>query len=235
MDLKKIGNFIATLRKEKGLTQAQLASMLNITDKAVSKWETAKSLPDAGIIKDLCDILEISVNEFFAGERIENDDMMTHAENNLITAADKLNKNEKKFRLLICTGMTMLVLSVLIDEYFRSKWLLLAGYILVLALMRFSLKEEKLLKIISVVSAAALTVSLIFTADLLVNYLYSLYHANHTDAGIGMYSIIGPLIWGDSGWSILGYLKAFIRSLWISILLLVENAAVFIARIVKDK
>ena len=57
MDQKKIGNFISTCRKEKGLTQVHLAEKLNITNRAVSKWETGKSIPDASIMLDLCQII----------------------------------------------------------------------------------------------------------------------------------------------------------------------------------
>ena len=63
MEQEKIGQFIAELRKEKGLTQKKLAEQLNITDKAVSKWECGYSLPDNSVMLNLCDILGISVNE----------------------------------------------------------------------------------------------------------------------------------------------------------------------------
>ena len=68
MDFVKIANFIANCRKQKGLTQTQLADMLGVSNKAVSKWETARSLPDYATILPLCNILEISVNELFLGE-----------------------------------------------------------------------------------------------------------------------------------------------------------------------
>ncbi len=71
MNQADTGKFIAACRKEKGLTQAQLAEKLNITDRAVSKWETGKSMPDSSIMLELCRILEISVNELLNGERIE--------------------------------------------------------------------------------------------------------------------------------------------------------------------
>ena len=76
MDQIKIGRFIATRRKEVGLTQLELAEKLNISDRAVSKWETGKSLPDASIMIELCEILGIGINELFYGEMInmnEND------------------------------------------------------------------------------------------------------------------------------------------------------------------
>lgn len=71
MDHNVIGRFIAELRKEKNLTQAQLAEKLNITDRAVSKWETGKCLPDSSIMLELCDTLGITVNELLNGERMK--------------------------------------------------------------------------------------------------------------------------------------------------------------------
>ena len=68
MDQIKIGNFIAERRRLKNLTQAQLAEMLGITDRAVSKWENGRSLPDSGIMLELCSILGITVNELLCGE-----------------------------------------------------------------------------------------------------------------------------------------------------------------------
>ena len=61
MDQIRIGKFIAACRKKEKLTQMQLAEKLNITDRAVSKWETGKSLPDSSIMQELCDILNITV------------------------------------------------------------------------------------------------------------------------------------------------------------------------------
>ena len=67
MDQREIGKFIAACRKQKNLTQAQLAERLNITDRAVSKWETGKSMPDSSIMLPLCQILGITVNELLSG------------------------------------------------------------------------------------------------------------------------------------------------------------------------
>lgn len=80
MDQTKIGAFIAQCRKEKGLTQAQLAEKLNVTDRAVSKWERAKCMPDSFIMLELCKILDITVNEFLSGERIVIDKYEDYAE-----------------------------------------------------------------------------------------------------------------------------------------------------------
>ncbi len=70
MDQIKVGRFIAACRKEQGMTQANLAETLGISDRAVSKWETVKSMPDSGIMLELCELLRINVNELLSGERI---------------------------------------------------------------------------------------------------------------------------------------------------------------------
>ena len=75
MDQKKIGGFIAARRKDNGLTQNQLAEMLGITDKAVSKWETGKSMPDLSLFCPLCDLLHITLNELLAGEFISDENL----------------------------------------------------------------------------------------------------------------------------------------------------------------
>ena len=68
MDQQKIGKFIAECRKKHGLTQMQLAEKLNITDRAVSKWENGRSLPDSSIMLELCSLLGITVNDLLSGE-----------------------------------------------------------------------------------------------------------------------------------------------------------------------
>lgn len=83
MNQEKIGKFIATCRKEQGLTQAALAEKLGITDRAVSKWETGRSLPDASIMLELCDLLKININELFTGERLRMDQYKEMAEQHL--------------------------------------------------------------------------------------------------------------------------------------------------------
>lgn len=107
MDQEKIGKFIATCRKEQGLTQAVLAEKLNITDRAVSKWETGRSLPDAAIMPELCDILNININDLFSGERIGMDQYQEMAEQHLLEMrkAEELT-NRKLLSLEVVIGYT---------------------------------------------------------------------------------------------------------------------------------
>ena len=98
MDQSKIGKFIAECRKKKGLTQMQLAEKLNITDRAVSKWENGKSMPDSSIMLALCNELNITVNELLSGEAMEMTNYNEGAEKTLLEMVKQ--KEEADRRLL---------------------------------------------------------------------------------------------------------------------------------------
>ncbi len=96
MDQVKIGKFIAECRKNNNLTQMQLAEKLNITDRAISKWENGKAMPDSGIMLDLCNELKISVNELLSGELIKMDNYNEKAEKNLLEMKKQKEDADKK-------------------------------------------------------------------------------------------------------------------------------------------
>ena len=111
MNQIKIGKFIAECRKKNNLTQMQLAEKLNITDRAVSKWENGKAMPDSSLMLDLCKELKISVNELLSGEMIEMNNYDKRAEENLL----KLNKsNEYKSKKLVQFGIVIILLVFII-------------------------------------------------------------------------------------------------------------------------
>lgn len=95
MDQVKIGQFIATCRKEQGMTQANLAEKLGITDRAVSKWETGRSLPDSGIMLELCELLHINVNELLSGENIMTETYDRMAEKNLLNMKREMEEQNR--------------------------------------------------------------------------------------------------------------------------------------------
>lgn len=99
MDLVKIGKFIARLRKDNGLTQKQLAEMMGVSDRAVSKWERGLSLPDASLMIPLCDKLGIKVNELLIGEMINNKENEKKTNELLIDMAKKEVAQNKKLML----------------------------------------------------------------------------------------------------------------------------------------
>lgn len=111
MNQEKIGKFIAECRKEQNYTQAVLAEKLGITDRAISKWENGKSMPDASIMLELCDLLKISVNELLTGEHIAMDNYKEKAEENLIELQDKKDKAQKS---LLRTELAWFAIAILL-------------------------------------------------------------------------------------------------------------------------
>ena len=122
MNQEKIGAFIARRRKEKKLTQAKLASYLGITDRAVSKWEIGKGLPDPVYMLELCRLLDISVNELLTGEFIEETKYQQKAEDNLLIMAKQEVKQTKKmffYENVIGIGSTIIfAILIFMSVYF---------------------------------------------------------------------------------------------------------------------
>lgn len=111
MDQIKTGKFIAERRKANGLTQIQLAEELGITDRAVSKWETGKSMPDVSIMLKLCEILKITVNDLLSGEIVTMENYNKEMENNLLEMIKQKEESDKKLLSLeIFIGITATVI-----------------------------------------------------------------------------------------------------------------------------
>lgn len=110
MEQQKIGRFIAQQRKAAGLTQAQLAEQLSITDRAVSKWETGKALPDTAIMLELCQILKITVNDLLSGEIVTMEQYNRQLEYNLLEMVKQKEESDKRFlRMELLTGILCLI------------------------------------------------------------------------------------------------------------------------------
>ena len=140
MNLDKIGKFIAECRKAKKITQEQLAEKLYVTDRAVSKWERGLSLPDAGKMLDLCNILDINVNELLVGEKIDMKDNAKKTEELLL----ELTRQEEIKNKRIITDMWVLLIT---SAIFYIGIILLAG---------LTLKEGPILGTVIVVSTIVL-------------------------------------------------------------------------------
>lgn len=109
MDQVKIGKFIQAIRKEKKLTQREVAEQLNISDKTVSKWETGNGLPEVGLMLPLCRLLEISVNELLSGERLDETQYQKRAEENMMNLIKEKQEAKKKIILsVIISGIVVL-------------------------------------------------------------------------------------------------------------------------------
>lgn len=120
MEQAKIGAFIQTLRKEKGLTQKELADMLGVTDRAISKWENGRGMPEVSLMKALCDTLDITINELLSGEKIDQNDYREKSESAFLSTMDLSDRKLKRKETLlwVVTIFTMLlVLAVILLVY----------------------------------------------------------------------------------------------------------------------
>ena len=123
MDKEKTGQLITELRKEKGLTQKQLADALNVTDKAVSKWERGLSFPDISMLEPISELLGVSIMEILAGERQNGEGTLTREEaQDLINASVELGdeeirhkKERSRFIIIILIVVTMLLVSITLN------------------------------------------------------------------------------------------------------------------------
>ena len=112
MNQEKIGKFIAKLRKEKNMTQQELSNKIGVTDRAVSKWENGRGLPDISLIQPLCVELDISINELLSGERLKKEEYQEKLEENIlntISYSSKINKTHKKFKIIVAVIFVLLI------------------------------------------------------------------------------------------------------------------------------
>ncbi|MDD2955335.1 MAG: helix-turn-helix transcriptional regulator [Oscillospiraceae bacterium] len=104
------GKFIAEKRKEKNLTQEQLAERLGVSNKTISKWETGKCMPDYAVVKNLCDELEITVAELIDGEKAETNSVRTYDEEQIIDLLKRTQELEKQKNVLY--GVLLIVMGI---------------------------------------------------------------------------------------------------------------------------
>lgn len=120
MDQVKIGKFIADLRKEKKMTQKELAETIGVSNKAVSKWENGNGMPEMSILMPLCQVLQINVNELLSGERLSEDSYSRKAEENIMNLMQEKEENKKKNKkdilsAVLVFGVTLCAMLIVIE------------------------------------------------------------------------------------------------------------------------
>ncbi|MBR4109567.1 MAG: helix-turn-helix transcriptional regulator [Oscillospiraceae bacterium] len=152
MDQVKIGKFIAECRKKANLTQMQLAEKLGITDRAISKWETGKSLPDSSIMLELCGMLGITVNDLLSGEVVTMDHYNKNLENNLLEMVRQKEQADKRLLSLeVFIGITATIvlfififLAAFVEmEIWLKVSLIVLGFVLFFAGCFYALRIEQ--------------------------------------------------------------------------------------------
>lgn len=116
MNQEKIGRFIAELRKENKMTQIDLANKLGITDRAISKWENGRGMPDLSLLTPLCEILDVSINELLSGARLDKEDYQEKLEENIINTIEysdkKIKITKKIFKIILSIILIFIVMLV---------------------------------------------------------------------------------------------------------------------------
>ena len=155
MNQLKIGKFIAEKRKNQKMTQAQLAEKLGVTDRAVSKWETGKSLPDASIMLELCALLGITVNDLLSGEVVSVENYNKQMENSLIEMIRQKERSDKRLLTMeIVIGLTstiflfaMLAVGIIFMTLEKPIWAFIlpvgVGFVQFIICMAFALRIEQ--------------------------------------------------------------------------------------------
>ena len=155
MDLDKIGKFIALNRKNKGLTQEQLAEKLGVTNKTISRWETGKYMPDLSLLKPLSEELGITLNELLSGEKIKEEKIVENTERNILNTIDysskKVENEHKKISIILMILGVIISISALTIFNKESSWCsiysIIGIIIFVIGLVRNSKKFKKIQKI----------------------------------------------------------------------------------------
>ena len=155
MDLDKIGKFIALNRKNKGLTQEQLAEKLGVTNKTVSRWETGKYMPDLSLLKPLSEELGITLNELLSGEKIKEEKIVENTERSILNTIDysskKVENEHKKISIILMILGAIISISALTIFNKESSWCsiysIIGIIIFVIGLVRNLKKFKKIQKI----------------------------------------------------------------------------------------
>ncbi len=130
MDQKKIGKFIAELRKKNNLTQEELANKLGITKNAVSKWERGLSMMDVSLLNPVCNILGISIVELLNGEKIKQDELIIKTDDTIKNTIEYSNKQIKNSRIKSIILTSLVIAIVCVGVFFGYKIVLLNKYTL---------------------------------------------------------------------------------------------------------
>ena len=177
MDYEKIGKFILLLRKEQGLTQSQLAEKLNVTNKAISKWERGLGAPDISLLRNLSSILKVSINEILIGEKLES---ITKEQSDEILVESILLYQEKGIKKTISISLIIFMFtffvaslvifnaSMILSRFYLYVVFSILGCLFISLLFSIKLLNSKQTKKILILIAC-----IIYTVSLISYTLYS--------------------------------------------------------------
>lgn len=242
MDAKTTGRFIAELRKQRGYTQKELAEKIMVTDKAISRWETGKGLPDTSLLKPLGDILGVSVGELLSGKIIEEAEMKDQTDRIIL---DSLKYSSRMLANMVNLVLFLIGLALVISPVFLTsrKYYWVGGIVFIgIAVLRTYLKKEG--KIVKLTDRAFYAVGIAFHAISLILELLPLgavliFAPSPTERVIHTYSYFDLNLVGYANFSpmLTGILTVAVVILGITILCRYEKAkkrkkAVFVCSVI---
>lgn len=112
MTQENVGAFMQKMRREKGMTQKELADILHISDKTISKWETGKGIPDVSYLENICTALGVTINELLSGQKLPPEEYPQKAEDNMLYLLQENHETKKQNRMSLLLGGILLILGV---------------------------------------------------------------------------------------------------------------------------
>jgi len=173
MNQEKIGKFISECRRNKKMTQSELAEKLGVTDKSIGNWENGRNMPDLSLFKPLCDELDITINELISGEKIKKDEYQEKFEENIINTIDYTNKkiNEKNNIIgiiLITFGIMISITAMTIfasESSWGSVYSVFGAIISLIGISKFTKKLDYVKRLIINFGYFILFVAMLFIID----------------------------------------------------------------------
>lgn len=173
MNQEKIGKFILECRKNKKLTQSELAEKLGVTDKSISNWENGRNMPDLSLFKPLCEILDISINNLISGEKVSKEKYQEKFEENIINTIDYTNKkisdkNNVIGTILIAFGIILAITAMSIfpsESSWGSVYSVFGGIVSLVGISRFTKKLSYAKRLVLNFGYFILFVAMLFVID----------------------------------------------------------------------
>ena len=166
MNQEKIGKFIAECRKEKGLTQQELAEKLNVTDRSISKWENAKCLPDLSLFNPLCQELGITINELLSGEKIKKEHYQEKFEENIVKTIDYSTKKLTKYNSILFVAISAIIIFPS-ESSWSSNYSVFGIIIFTIGIARLAKPITWYKRLIIIFSAFTISMSILLSMDYL--------------------------------------------------------------------
>ena len=175
MDQEKIGKFLASLRKEKKLTQQELAEKLGVSDRTIGNWENGRNMPDLSLFKPLCQELDITINELLSGERITKEKYQEKFEENIVKTIDYSTKKLNEYRgiislILIILGLFILISAIMIfpsESSWSSIYSILGVIIFMIGITKITKKLKWFYRLLLIILVFVTTMTILLFTDYL--------------------------------------------------------------------